>query len=244
MMRRVLSMRWVWAVALVAACGESAPAGPDARLVDATVDATSDAPPPPGELEQVNDSGPGVTTATAYPDGTPLATVPWKLVDACRVCQRGSIGMTCGRRESCERNICVLTDGTEVDAGTSIDTPWCHTCACSLDGELTCTPRVDAGCPAGRCQATLFDQAVDLAVDEEVMISECHVARCDAARGLHVMNLCSVSCATPDGDVPADHAGLHGDGCSICLCVAASWCCDGRATCARGGDPVCPGLDD
>jgi hypothetical protein len=215
------------------ACGSGGGAAVDAGLDAAVVPA----------LEQVEESLPrGLSARDRYPDGSPLASRPWKLVDDCRVCMVGTLGLKCSRRTACTRPVCVLTDGTELAAGASVDTAWCHTCTCDGAGVLRCTARVDAGCPAGRCRGVVFGQELDLAVGEERATGECSVARC-TADGLEHANICHDGCISHTGEqVPLDHAAYDVDGCAICTCNYGSWCCERRAECPLTiDDPGCPG---
>lgn len=209
---------------------------PDAAPLDAGVDAAIPA------LEQVVDSLPlGLSERPTYPDGVPLASRPWRLIDDCRVCMLGTLGLKCSRRAGCARELCVLTDGTELPVGASVDTAWCHTCTCGAGSALRCGPRVDAACPAGRCRVTLAGQAIDLAVGEQVFTSECSVAQC-TPDGVEQRDVCHDVCTTHTGsDVPLDHAALDIDGCAICTCNYGSWCCERRPECPlTEGDPSCP----
>lgn len=215
---------------LAAACGGREPA---------RVDAGADAWP---ALEQVEPSLPrGLAEGDLYPDGSPLGSRPWKLVDDCRVCVRGTLGLSCSRRAGCARPVCVLTDGTELAVGARLDTAWCHTCTCDAPGVLRCTARVDAACPAGRCAITVWGQAMDLAVGEERFTGECSRIECTADGAVH-RDVCHDGCLTDTGaHVPLDHAALDRDGCAICTCTYGSWCCERRAACpATVDDPACP----
>ena len=217
---------------VVAACG-----GDGAARLDAGVDANVVA-----ALEQVVPSLPrGLSARTTYPDGSALTTRPWKLVDDCRVCMVGTLGLGCSRRAACARPVCVLTDGTELAVGASVDTAWCHTCTCDAPGELRCGARIDAACPAGRCAITVWGQAMDLPVGGERFTSECTVVECTADGATH-RDVCHDGCLTHTGDqVPLDHAALDVDGCAICTCNYGSWCCERRAECPlTAGDPACP----
>ena len=195
-------------------------------------------------LEQVTESLPvGLSESTTYPDGEALTSVTWKIVDDCRVCMRGTLGLKCSPRATCPRPVCVMTDGTTLASGQTVDTAWCHTCSCDARGNLSCVRRTDADCPADRCAFSLFGQAIDVPVGGDVFTGECVVLRCDATTGAAQSDICHPECLTHLGTyVPIDAVGLDVDGCAICTCNYGAWCCDRHAQCpATQNDPACPG---
>ena len=223
---------------LVAACSGGAGERPDAGLA---VDAAADGQPVTLEpvIEQVIDQGPTLSERDTYPDGGPLI-VPWRIIDDCRVCMAGDFGPRCGRRSACSTPTCVLTDGSTMSAGETLDTPWCHTCTCAPDGTLTCLRRTDGPCASDRCVAMFKGSPVDLGLGEEQFVSECHVMTCDQQLGLRVMDICHDGCLSPSGRVPLYFAGLHTDGCSICTCLYGSYCCSDAQLCDSPGASICP----
>jgi hypothetical protein len=211
---------------------------------------SEDSPPPnsdagtwfdasPLVLEQVVDQGPFIVESDNYPDGEPLM-IPWRIIDACRVCMIGDAGLSCGRREACPTPTCVLSDGTMMAAGEVLNTPWCHRCVCDASGRLDCQRSTDGDCPADRCTATIWGEPFDLGLGEERFVGECHVLRCDAVSGFSVSNVCHGGCSTPHGEVPLNYAELEPGGCAICTCTYGSFCCVGAFTCPDEGPNYCP----
>lgn len=211
----------------------------DAAIMDAATP-TADARVTPNDckpvsansqLEQVQVCSPAISNQESmYPRSTEtVLDVPWKLVDDCTVCQQVSLNMVyCGRRAACPRDVCVLTDGTEMTVGETVRTDWCVDCTCGTGGVVSCERRVDAQCPADRCVGTVWGRSYDLAVGDSRALSECDMAKC-TADGIAIQYGCVDSCEVPEtGDiVPLFYADRNAMG-EACVCAYGSWFCGPR----------------